>query len=99
MSDSIETRLKRYTERHPQEVILVSAEIAGESDEILIFKGVSSSLVRPTAPDPDIPILSPDAKLLSIDRLASPYTPDRPRYIQRGLSWSEMEQILADAGV
>jgi hypothetical protein len=47
-------RLEQYTTKRPQEVLLVKIEIDGELDEIAIFKGFSSSLMRPTAFDPDI---------------------------------------------
>lgn len=42
-------RLEQYTIKRPQEVLLVTVEIAGEEDQIAIFKGFSSSLMRPTA--------------------------------------------------
>jgi hypothetical protein len=96
---SIGHRLEQYTLRHPQEVLLVTAEIASEPDQITIFKGFSSSLMRPTAFDPDIPILPEAAKILSLDRLQAPYNPDAPRYIKQGLNREEIEQLLAQAGV
>ncbi|MDY6781152.1 MAG: hypothetical protein SW833_01125 [Cyanobacteriota bacterium] len=94
MSDSIEKRLEQYTLKHPQEVLIVAAEIEGEEDCITIFKGFSSSLMRPTAFDPDVPVLPTDAKIISIDRVASPYNPDRPHYLQRGLTWEAMQGLL-----
>ncbi|HEY9659673.1 MAG TPA: hypothetical protein V6C65_14535, partial [Allocoleopsis sp.] len=66
MSRSIGFRLEQYTIKRPQEVLLVTAEIDGELDQIAIFKGFSSSLVRSTAFDPDVPVLPPDAKIVSI---------------------------------
>jgi len=39
----------------------------GESDQIAIFKGFSSSLMRPTAFDPEVPVLPDKAKILTID--------------------------------
>lgn len=94
MSDSIEKRLEQYTLKHPQEVLIVTAEIEGEEDCITIFKGFSSSLMRPTAFDPDVPVLPPNATIISIDRAASPYNPDAPRYLQRGLTWEAMQALL-----
>ena len=99
MTDSIGRRLEQYTIKRPQEVLIVTAEIAGEEDQIAIFKGFSSSLMRPTSFDPDIPVLLPEAKIIAIDRLASPYNPDAPRYLQKGLTWDTMEQLLSEAGV
>ena len=99
MADSIARRLEEYTIKRSQEVLIVQAEIDGEFDEIAIFKGFSSSLVRSTASDPDVPVLPETAKILSVDRLYSPYNPNNPRYIQQGLSWETMRSLLSEAGV
>jgi hypothetical protein len=99
MVDSVTRRLEQYTVKRPQEVLIVKAEIDGELDEIAIFKGFSSSLVRSTAFDPDVAILPEGAKIVNIDRVASPYNPNSPRYLQQGLSWETMESLLSDAGV
>ena len=92
-------RLEQYTTKRPQEVLLVTVEIADEQDKVAIFKGFSSSLMRSTAFDPDIPVIPDEAKIVSIDRIASPYNPESPRYIQRGISWEAMESILVEVGV
>ncbi|KAB8317604.1 hypothetical protein SD81_020205 [Tolypothrix campylonemoides VB511288] len=99
MNSFISKRLEQYTVKRPQEVLIVSVEIAHEQDEIAIFKGFSSSLTRPTAFDPDVPVLPPQAKIIKIDRVASPYNPETPRYIQQGLSWDDMQALLAELGV
>lgn len=99
MNNSIEKRLEQYTLKRSQEVLLIKAEIDGELDEIAIFKGYSSSLMRPTAFDPDIPVLPDRAKIISIDRLLSPYNPDAPRYIQQGLTWETIQQLLSESGI
>ena len=99
MTDSIGRRLEQYTIKRPQEVLIITAEIDGEEDQIAIFKGFSSSLMRSTAFDPDVPVLPPEAKIVTIDRVASPYNPDAPRYIQQGLSWEAMQQLLSETGV
>jgi hypothetical protein len=99
MTNSIGKRLEQYTTKRPQEVLLVTVEIADEQDEIAIFKGFSSSLMRSTAFDPDVPVLPDEANILSIDRVASPYNPEAPRYIQKGLSWEAMEALLLEVGV
>ncbi|HEY9804069.1 MAG TPA: hypothetical protein V6D25_27305 [Leptolyngbyaceae cyanobacterium] len=92
-------RLEQYTTKRPQEVLLVTVEIADEQDKVAIFKGFSSSLMRSTAFDPDVPVIPDEAKVVSIDRIASPYNPESPRYIQREISWEAMESILAEVGV
>ncbi len=99
MNNSIANRLEQYTIKRPSEVLLVAAEISGESDQILIFKGFSSSLMRPTAFDPDVPVLPASARIVSIDRVKSPYNLDAPCYIQQGLTWETMEPLLAEVGV
>ncbi len=99
MADSIARRLEEYTIARSHEVLIVKAEIDGEFDEIAIFKGFSSSLVRSTAFDPDVPVLPETAKIVSVDRLYSPYNPNNPRYIQQGLSLETMRSLLSEAGV
>jgi hypothetical protein len=99
MNNSIGKRLEQYTTKRPQEVLLITVEIADEQDKIAVFKGFSSSLMRPTAFDPDVPVLLDAATIISIDRIASPYNPEAPRYIQKGISWEEMQALLAEVGV
>jgi len=99
MADSIARRLEEYTIARSHEVLIVKAEIDGEFDEIAIFKGFSSSLMRSTAFDPDVPVLPEGAKIVSVDRLQSPYNPNNPRYLQQGLSWETMRSLLSEAGV
>ena len=99
MSDLQGLRLEKYTTKRPLEVLLVTVEIAGQSDQIAIFKGFSSSLMRPTAADPEIPVLPDEAKIISIDRVASPYNPDSPDYIQQGLTWESIQPLLLEVGV
>lgn len=92
-------RLEQYTLKRPQEVLLVKARVGNDLDEVAVFKGFSSSLTRPTAFDPDVPVLPDSASIVAIDRLRSPYNPDAPQYIQRELTWDDMEQLLAQMGV
>ncbi|EAW36571.1 hypothetical protein [Lyngbya sp. PCC 8106] len=99
MSNLIARRLEQYTEKRPQEVLIVHIEIEGEPDEIAIFKGFSSSLMRPTAFDPDVPVLPNTAKILKIDRVASPYNPTQPDYLQQGLTWDSIQPLLSQVGV
>jgi hypothetical protein len=86
-------RLEQYTVQFP-EVLIVTAEIEGEEDQIVIFKGFSSSLMRPTAFDPEVPVLPENAKIIRIDRAVSPYNPHNPSYLEQGLSWEKMERLL-----
>lgn len=87
--------LEQYSQEHPNEVLLVSFEAEGKTDQVAIFKGFSSSLMCPTAFDPDVPVMPENAEIRQIDRLASPYNPNAPRYIQRNLSWDEFQPLLS----
>ena len=99
MDYSIEKRLEEYSIAHPEEVLLINIETEGEVDQIAIFKGFSSSLMRPTSPDPDLPVFSSTAKIISIDRVCSPYNPENPIYIQQELTWKIMESLLLEMGI
>ncbi len=99
MTNAIAHRLEQYTEKRPQEVLLIRAEIQGELDEVVIFKGFSSSLTQPTAFDPDVPVLPETAHIISIDRLSSPYNPENPRYLQQGLTWETIQPLLSEVNV
>jgi hypothetical protein len=99
MMRSLGYRLEQYTMKRPQEVLIVTAEIEGEPDQILIFKGFSSSLMRPTAFDPDVPVLPDTAQIEAIDRVQSPYHPDQVRYLQQGLTVEAMLLLLESVGV
>ena len=87
-------QLETYSNQHPQEVLLVKLQIDGELDEVMIFKGFSSSLMRATAFDPDVPVISDRAEILTIDRLVAPYKPNLPNYIQQGITWEEFKDYL-----
>ncbi|MEL6492647.1 MAG: hypothetical protein AAFV85_09960 [Cyanobacteria bacterium J06634_6] len=94
MSDAaLAAQLESYTLKHPQEVLIVHAQIAGEPDQIVVFRGFSSSLMRPTAFDPEVPVLSNSAVISHIDRLQGPYIPDAPVYIEQNIS---LEQFISE---
>jgi hypothetical protein len=99
MTISVGLRLEQYTVQFPRELLLVDIEVDGQPDQIAIFKGFSSSLMCPTAFDPEVPMIPPEAKILGIDRLQGPYNPNSPRYIQRKISWQEFEELLEKAGL
>ena len=100
MSEPIGLRLEKYTLKRKEEVLMVELlTAAGENDLVMIYAGFSSSLMRSTAFDPDVPVIAPDSQITAIDRLASPYNPDNPQYIASGLTWQAMEQLLQAADV
>lgn len=85
--------LEKYSENHPQEVLIVRAIDNQEEIEIMIFKGFSSNLTGFTAFDPDTPILSDLGTIISCDRILSPYNPHNPQYIQQNISPEELMNI------
>ncbi|KAH7279576.1 hypothetical protein KP509_37G025000 [Ceratopteris richardii] len=86
--------LEAYTEKVPSELLLVHAMVDDEEDEVLIFKGHSSSLMRATSPDLEDTLLPPTATILGIDRMKGPYNPDKPKFIERGLSWNNFVKLI-----
>jgi hypothetical protein len=94
MSTNQGQQLEIYSSQHPQEVLLVKLKIDDELDEVMIFKGFSSSLMRSTAFDPDVPVISDRAEILTIDRLTAPYQPDQPNYLQQAIIWEEFKDYL-----
>jgi hypothetical protein len=101
MAGAIGPRLEQYTIRCPQEVLLVTVAwpVNGTevTEEVIIFKGFSSSLTGATAIDPDVPVIPETAKLIKADRLQSPYNPAQPHYLQQDLTWAELEDLLVAA--
>ncbi len=98
MSNDLATRLENYTLKHPQEVLLVHAQVEGEADQVIIFRGFSSSIMRPTAFDPEVPTLPATAVIHQIDRLESPYQPQSPQYLEQGLSLADFTAKLEAQG-
>lgn len=92
-------RLEDYTIKYPQEVLLVTALVDGEADQVAIYRGFSSSLMRPTAFDPDVPILPTSSQIITIDRLQGPFDPDQPQYLEQGLSLDDFVQRLDTLGL
>jgi hypothetical protein len=99
MMDSVGKRLEKYSAIAPQEVLIVTVETDGVSDRIAVFKGFSSSLTRPTAFDPEIPVIPDTARIVAIDRVASPYNPQSPQYIQQGITWEAFQPLLTALGI
>lgn len=82
-------RLEAYSLEHPNELLLVEAEVEGETDEVMVFRGFSSSLVRSTDYDPDVPLLPEGAEIVAIARLRGPYQPENPQYLDQNLTWED----------
>lgn len=87
-------QLEAYSLSHPDEVLLIEAELEGGVDQVMIFRGFSSSLMRATDYDPDVPVLPERAKIVAIARLRSPYQPENPQYLEQNLSWEDFLQRI-----
>ena len=94
-----EKRLEQYTLLRPQELLKVTIEQDSLVSEIIIFKGFSSFLTQATPADSDMLLIPEDAIIVSIDLLKSPYNSQSPEYIQKGLSWSQMEELFQEVDV
>ncbi|XP_024398237.1 uncharacterized protein [Physcomitrium patens] len=94
------TRMERYTERVPNEVLRVHAVVDGEEDQVIIFKGFSSSLMRPTPDDPAELVLPATATIRGIDRIRGPFNPTKVLLIRggKGLTWQQFQTLLEDKG-
>ena len=92
-------RLEQYTFRFPEEVLMVNARVNGEEDFVVVFRGFSSSLVNPTAADPEVPVLSAAAVIETIDRLQGPYNPDNPKYLEQNIPWPTFSDRLTELGL
>jgi hypothetical protein len=95
-------RLEAYSRLHPDEVLRVTLQVADQvdaMDEVLVFRGFSSSLGRPTAYDPDVPVIPADAHILTVDRLRAPYTPQAPQVLVAGLTWPVVDTWLTEQGL
>ncbi|MBF2099016.1 MAG: hypothetical protein IGQ88_11665 [Gloeomargaritaceae cyanobacterium C42_A2020_066] len=98
-------RLEAYSRLHPEEVLRVTLRLADQADavdevdEVLVFRGFSSSLGRPTASDPEVPVIPADAHILTVDRLRAPYTPQAPQVVAGGLTWPACESWLMQQGL
>lgn len=95
---SIAERLEAYSDKHPDEVLLVDIQVEGEFDRVLIFRGYSSSLVRSTAADLSVPVIPPEAGIEAISRLQAPYQPEHPHYLDRDLDWPSFLARLEQLG-
>ncbi|MGC1309986.1 MAG: hypothetical protein WA885_22390 [Phormidesmis sp.] len=91
-SATLIARLESYSLKYPEEVLLIHVEVDGEPDEVVVFRGFSSSLMRPTAFDPEVPTLGENALIDKIDRLKGPYQPESPQYIEQGI---ELQGFIA----
>ncbi|CAM8939603.1 unnamed protein product [Rhodiola kirilowii] len=75
--------LEFYSQSAKQEALIVKATVDDSEEEILIFKGFSSSLSYGTSPDPSKSILAPELVVKAIDRVKGPFNPTDIQYIEK----------------
>ena len=82
-------QLEQYTLQYPEEVLMLTVQLATapDEDEIIIFKGFSSFLTRSTEVDPDVPLLGEADQILTVCRLQSPYIPGQSQVIEADIRW------------
>ncbi|XP_031492743.1 uncharacterized protein LOC116259196 [Nymphaea colorata] len=83
--------LETYTQSARNEVLLVQALVDDQEEEILIFKGFSSSLSYGTSPDPSKSILPARAVIKTIQRIKGPFDPSKVEYIEKDLTWPDFK--------
>ncbi len=91
-------RLENYSRSHPREVLRLTVRDGHGEGEVLVYKGFTSSLTRPTAFDPDVAVLTPATEILWVDRIQAPYQPQQVQYLEQNLGWVEFSQRLEQAG-
>ncbi|XP_068660056.1 uncharacterized protein [Aristolochia californica] len=79
--------LESYSESFKDEVLLVRATVDGQEEEVLVFKGFSSSLSFGISPDLSKSVLPARAVIKSIDRIKGPFNPANVEYIEKDLTW------------
>ncbi len=90
----IEKQLEDYTTNHKNEALVITIVVEDREEQLIVFRGFTSSLSQGTPADPEEPVIPKGAEIKSIDRVKAPYNPQNPEYIDRGLSWSEFQLLL-----
>lgn len=96
MKDHLIYLLEEYSQKSPEQVLIIKAIDKENEQEIIIFKGFSSCLSSATKFDTDEPMLSPSAQIINIDIVKSPYNPQNLHYLKRNLTWQEFQKNLTD---
>ncbi|MEN9245689.1 MAG: hypothetical protein Q6J78_03160 [Thermostichales cyanobacterium SRBZ-1_bins_19] len=89
--------LEQFSRQHPQIVLRLNLKDPEGTDTVLIYRGIASSLSRPTPADPHVPVVGNGAEFVSLDLLPAPYNPSR--ILQANLTWEQTQQLLHQAGI
>lgn len=94
----MENQLQDYTIKQKDEALIVTIVVQeGEKQleqQLIVFRGFTSSLSQSTPFDPEHPVIPPGAEIKSIDRVKAPYNPQVPQYIDRGLTWAQFQLLM-----
>ncbi|XP_044491060.1 uncharacterized protein LOC123215068 [Mangifera indica] len=86
--------LEIYTQSARGEALLVKALVDEREEEVLIFRGFSSSLSGRTSPDPSKSVVPARAVIKSIDRIKGPFDPSNIEYIEKHIQWKAFKPRL-----
>ncbi|KAL1357287.1 hypothetical protein HN51_009224 [Arachis hypogaea] len=86
--------LELYSQSARDEVLFVHAIVDQEEVDVLIFKGLSSSLSYSTSPDLTRSILPERAVIKTIDRIKGPFDPNNIVYLQKDVPWEDFKTNL-----
>ncbi len=89
--------LEQFSRTHPHLVVRVIFIDQGETDTVIIYRGMASSLARSTPADLNTPVIPANAKFVSLDLLPAPYDPTK--VLHANLTWEQARQMLTQAGI
>lgn len=90
----MEKQLEDYTIKHKNEALILTIVVDQTEQQLVVFRGFTSSLTNPTPANPEEPVIPAGATIKTIDRVKAPYNPGSPDYIERGLSWADFQSLL-----
>ncbi|EFJ20336.1 hypothetical protein SELMODRAFT_410994 [Selaginella moellendorffii] len=88
--------LEEYSRKKRSEVLLVHTQ----DDVVLVYKGVSSSLLKATALDLSDSVLDEENTTIKhIDRVRAPYNPSNTEYISQEMSWDDFLKLAQESSL
>jgi hypothetical protein len=90
----MEKQLEDYTIKHKNEALILTIVVDETEQQLVVFRGFTSSLTNPTPANPEDPVIPAGAELKTIDRVKAPFNPNNPNYIDRGLTWTDFQALL-----
>ncbi len=97
MIDQQLPKLEAYSAAHRDEVLWVTVTVDGEPEEITVYRGFTSALSRTTPPDPETPVLPPQAVVVQVVRVRAPFQPAHPQVLGTPLTWEAFEATCCNS--